>query len=118
MRAHRKIQRTDDARKDSGTAKEELAFARSTDDSPTEQGRRRHLRAQMREGGSLRKLSSDWVCVLSGIGKQGQRSRGRTKRKVKEVQEETVPNIHLEESESEWSRAVLKLFGLRTLLYS
>lgn len=101
-----------------GTVKEELAFARSTDDSPTEQERRHHLRAQMQGGGSLRKLSSNWICVLSGIGKQGQQLRGRTKRRVKEVQEETVPNIPLGESESEWSRAVLKLFGLRTLLYS
>lgn len=38
--------------------------------------------------------------------------------KVKEIQEEKVPNSHLGKSKSEWSRAVLKLFGLRTPLYS
>lgn len=69
LHAHRKIQRrTDDARKDRGTVKEEVAFARSADDSPTEQERRHHLQAQMQESGSLRKLSSNWISALSGIG--------------------------------------------------
>ena len=52
----------------------------------------------MQEGGSLKKLSSDCVCFLRGIGSKITKLRGRME---KEVQEEKAPNRHLGESQTE-----------------
>lgn len=52
----------------------------------------------MQEGGSLKKLSSDCVCFLRGIGSKITKLRGRMEM---EVQEEKVPNRHLGESQTE-----------------
>lgn len=48
--------------------REGMAFARSTNNLPIEQETKHGQLAQIQEGRSLRKLSFDWVCFLSGIG--------------------------------------------------
>jgi len=63
----------------------------------------------MQEGGSLKKLSSDCVCFLRGVGSKITKLRGRMDM---EVQEEKVPNRHLGESETEWSREVFQLVSV------
>lgn len=63
----------------------------------------------MQEGGSLKKLSSDCVCFLRGVGSKITKVRGRMDTEVKE---EKAPNRHLGESETEWSREIFQLVSL------